>query len=604
MAALVNALVSDTAFKSNDLQPCDIQVGENGHAEYSWAKYSCCNSLREKILQFSFQTTRTHAEGIERMSGILRKILTEIQYGLKSGMLCPGEHQELLITAYKIIGHTRDIIDGKGEYAHAYMQILVWCEFYPQLAMFALQKFVTFEENGHPYGSWKDIKYFCNYCKNKGLSLDHPLMQYAFQLLNSQIFYDSTAENKTLAAKWVPREKCKKFGWIFEHLAYSFFNHYLTTAKTKEALSRAQKKCKMEYRKMCSSMNKVLATTQILQCANQWADIDHSKTTSITISKQKKAFLNVKADGSQRTHLVDRILCSQNFRLHINKAVAGRGEMKGKRVGLNNFTVQAFDLIHRRQKQQYNETNETDVYMLQTEIDLLNSQWCDNSSQTSSLCEMIPMCDFSGSMTGDPMNCALALGIRVAEKSLLGKRVLSFSTNPTWHNLDGATTFVDMVEILQRGEVGLSTNFHKAMKVILDAIIEKKLTPEQVSGLVLAVFSDMQIDQAEGGSRFNSVTLYDSITKMYEDAGNRLYGKPFKSPHILFWNLRSTDGFPCLSSQKNVSMMSGFSPALLSMFCEKGLNALQSTTPWMGLLESMNKPRYQCLEDKVKEVVL
>lgn len=82
----------------------------------------------------------------------------------------------------------------------------------------------------------------------------------------------------------------------------------------------------MEYRKMCSSMNKVLATTQILQCANQWADIDHSKTTSITISKQKKAFLNVKADGSQRTHLVDRILCSQNFRLHINKAVAGRGK--------------------------------------------------------------------------------------------------------------------------------------------------------------------------------------------------------------------------------------------------------------------------------------
>jgi uncharacterized protein with von Willebrand factor type A (vWA) domain len=36
---------------------------------------------------------------------------------------------------------------------------------------------------------------------------------------------------------------------------------------------------------------------------------------------------------------------------------------------------------------------------------------------------MIAMVDVSGSMEGDPMNAAIALGIRTAEKSLLGKRV-------------------------------------------------------------------------------------------------------------------------------------------------------------------------------------
>ena len=579
MAALVNALDNSTP----------IQYGEKGHAELGWS-----NSLREKILQFSFQTTRTTPDGVDSLSVILRQILRDLQGGLKTGSLSRGEHQELLITAYKIIGHTRDIVEGKGEYAHAYMQILVWYEFHPKLALFALEKFVHFDNNEHPYGSWKDIKYFCNYCRGKGLDVDHPLLKFAFELINKQIYNDSLAKsgNKTLASKWAAREKCKRFGWIFEQLAYSYFANYLETATTIDARLKAQRKCKMDFRKMCSQLNKEIGTTQILQCANKWADIDHSKTTSITISKQKKAFLNLNKDGTQRSELEDRIQCADNFKARIKQAVAGEIEIKGKRMGLNQFTVQAFDLIRRKRA--------TISEDLQTEMDLLNSQWRDNASQTGALCQMIPMCDFSGSMDGDPRDVCFALGIRVAEKSILGNRVLSFSENPTWHNLDGCSTFIEKVEVLQRGEVGFSTRFFKALKVILDVIIEKQLTPEQVSGLVLAVFSDMQIDQAGGAHRENMETMYDTIESMYAEAGNRVHGAPFKPPHILFWNLRSTSGFPSLSSQKNVSMLSGFSPALLNLFCEKGLDALQSCTPWSILMEAMNKPRYQCLEDKVK----
>ena len=44
-----------------------------------------------------------------------------------------------------------------------------------------------------------------------------------------------------------------------------------------------------------------------------------------------------------------------------------------------------------------------------------------------------------------------------------------------------------------------------------------------------------------------------------------------KAPHIVFWNLRKTTGFPSLSTDQNVSMLSGFSPALLYVFCEKGV---------------------------------
>jgi hypothetical protein len=576
MAALVNAIDSYTP----------KQVGEKGHAEYSWS-----SDFQEKILQLSFQFTRCDSATIEYHAETLRQVLQNLT---RNKNISREKFVELMTVAYKMVGHTRDIIDGKGEYSLAYMQVLVWNEFYPELARFVLTTFVS--SDGHPYGSWKDIKYFCNYCKSKGLATTDPLMQHAFQLLLGQLRIDASCEKKSLAAKWVPRAKSHRFGWIFNELSIMYFKEYIETAKTNVQVDRAVNKAKMDFRKLLANLNRELDTTQIHQCDGTWARIDHAKTTSITISKQKTAFLNKKKDGTQRSEKDDRVQCAENFAARIKKAAAGEVEMKGKRVGLNSFTVQACDLISRTRWC----STSSDV---QIEIDLLNAQWRNNATQTGALGPMVAMLDFSGSMSGDPINCAMALGCRVAEKSILGKRVLSFSTNPTWHNLDGCDNFVDMIRVLQNGEVGYSTNFHGAFDRILDAIVEKKLTPNQVEGMILAIFSDMQIDDPQVKAPSNIETFYESMERKYAETGTRLWGTPFKPPHILFWNLRSTSGFPCLSSQKNVSMMSGFSPALLNLFCEKGLDALQGCTPWSVLVEQMNKPRYQCLEEKVKEVL-
>ena len=574
MAALINALDSYTP----------MQIGEKGHAEYAWS-----NDLQEKILQLSFQFTRCDSSTIESHGQMLGQVLRN----LKGSEMSREKFLELMTVAYKMIGHTRDIIEGKGEDALAYMQILVWNDLYPELARFALSKFVS--DGEHPYGSWKDIKYFCNYCRSKGMSISDPLMQYAFDLLLQQIRVDSTADKKTLAAKWVPRAKSSRFGWIFNELSVIYFKEYIETAQSATQIDRAITKCKMSFRKLLADMNRKLDTVQVHQCDGTWSKIDHAKTTSITISKQKQAFLNVKKDGTRRSESADRIQCAENFSARIKKAAAGEVEIKGARVGLNSFTIQAYDLIKRYNK------NPSDT--IQMEIDLLNSQWRDNSVQTGSLGPMVAMLDFSGSMGGDPLDVAMALGCRIAEKSILGKRVMSFSTNPTWHNLDGCDNFVDMIRVLQKGEVGFSTNFHAAFDRILEAIIEKKLTPDQVDGMILGIFSDMQIDNPSVEAPADMESFYQSMETKYAEAGVRLWNKPFKPPHILFWNLRSTTGFPCMSSQNNVSMMSGFSPALLNFFCEKGLDALNSCTPWSVLVAQMNKPRYQCLEDKLMEVL-
>jgi hypothetical protein len=595
MAALINALDTHTP----------KQYGENAHPEYTWSY-----DIREGILQFSFQLVRTTSDSkIESLSIRLRQILTNLYQGLISHKLeIVSLSQELLTVLYKMIGHTRDIINGKGEYTLSYMMIYVWFDFFPELAKFALETFVsltttetTNETNEiksiHPYGSWKDIKYFCNYCKQRNSEqTNHPLITHALSLMNGQISIDdnnNNTTNYTLAAKWTPREKSTKFGWIFNELAQSYFSNYTKTATTRQQLERATQKCKMDYRKIIANLNKKLDTVQINQCANNWRNIDHGKTTSITISKQKQAFLNVKKDGSQRTMIDDRIQCAENFKIRIKKAAAGECEIKGKRVGMNNFTTQALALLERKQRKQLD-----DDY--QVEMDLLNSQWRDNSEQTDTLRDMIAMVDFSGSMDGEPRDCAQAIGCRIAEKSTLGKRVLSFSSNPTWHNLENCNNFTDMIEVLQNGEVGYDTNFHKALDKILDVIIEKKLAPEDVENMSLAILSDMQIHDSGGASSSpNMETLYDVMGRKYAETGMRLHGKPFRTPHIIFWNFRSTDGFPSLSSQPNVSMVSGFSPALLNHFCEKGIEAFQSCNPWTNLVEMINQPRYQVLEDKI-----
>lgn len=548
MAALVTAL--------DNYNPS--QIGENGHVEYGWS-----NSTQEQILQLSFQLNRT--TNITLLKTKLVQLLEILSHQVKNGTLPEKEvARGQLSILYKMIGHTRDIIDGKGEYTLTYVMIHTWFKFFPDLSTFALKCLVDLgDKSVHQYGSWKDIKYFCEYCKSQGEAANHPLIQYAINLTNDQVSKDysllvSNSAGISLAAKWVPREK-SSFRWLFESLSTDYFSHFLATANNDVSRQKAVLKCKTEYRKILSALNKHIDTVQVKQCAHDWTNINFSKTTSITLTKQKEAFLNVKNNGEVRCpDSTDRIECAEHFKEHVQKAVRGEVEMKGKRVGMADFTKQAIQLLRKGSK---------------TKEDLLNSQWRDNSSQNGELGKMIAMVDVSGSMDGDPMNVAIALGIRIAEKSALGKRVMTFTSKPTWVNLEPYGDFISQVKVVKNAPCGMNTNFHAALDMILDAIIENKMAPEDVQDLVLVILSDMQMDS---GDKCNKQALYDTMKAKYEAAGIRVNGTPYKPPHILFWNLRSTSGFPALSNQPNASMMSGFSPALLNLFCEQGLNSLQS----------------------------
>jgi hypothetical protein len=576
MTELINALDEYT----------NVKRGENGHAEYDWS-----NSLQERIVQLSFQIVRNNGNNLE---GILRNILFTLSNNVKSQMLSEREISlGYLSLLYKMIGHTRDIVDGKGEYELTYMMIRVWNEFYPELAKFALRCLVNLDDdNIHQYGSWKDIKYFCKHCLANRMCIDDPLIQHAISITNEQLRkdYENLHVHKnigkiSLAAKWIPREKSCQYRNIYESLATNYFKQYLNGNQTINQMEKALLKCKTEYRKLLSSLNRAIDTVQIKQCGHNWNNINFNKVTSVTLTKQKKAFLNIKKDNSVRfPDDEDRVKCSENFKNHIEQSVNGKVEMKGKRVGMADFTKQAIEL---------NSMNNFD----QTEKDLLNSQWRDNASQNGCLGKMIAMVDVSGSMEGDPMHVAIALGIRIAEKSMLGKRVMTFSSKPTWVNLEPYTDFISQVRAVKDAEWGMNTNFNAALDMILDAIVTNKMAPEDVQDMILVILSDMQMDE---GDKCDKQILYESMKEKYADAGIRVNGVPYKPPHILFWNLRGTSGFPSLSNQPNASMMSGFSPTLLNLFCEEGLDALQSVTPWSILNKSLENERYKIMSNYIE----
>ena len=215
---------------------------------------------------------------------------------------------------YRLIAHTRDIIDGLGERDLTYAMICVWYRYHPVLAIKALRFIVT----SVGIGSWADIKYICGYVERTKDPNADKIIDSAIGLMNFQLNADRVAWNNALAnylkikhvspntlvprpcgrdvmsfaAKWAPREK-SRFGWVFERMILQWVQMFGGNVNHRT------------FRKMVSMLNKELDTVQIKQCAGRWSDIGPETVSICTLLRQKKAFT--------RVHTEDRAECASNF---------------------------------------------------------------------------------------------------------------------------------------------------------------------------------------------------------------------------------------------------------------------------------------------------
>jgi len=217
------------------------------------------------------------------------------------------------------------------------------------------------------------------------------------------------------------------------------------------------------------------------------------------------------------------------------------------------------------------------------------------------------MCDFSGSMDGLPKMVSLALGLLIAEVSGTNK-ILTFDSEPKWHTFEPAHNLYQKVASIGDIGQGLSTDFQKAMDLVLTDIKERRCRPEDVVK-DLIVFTDMGWDQAcsEGNSYRNNVktavwqTHIQMIRENFRRAGENLHGVPFQPPRIIIWNLRAEySDFHARADEEGVVMLSGWSPALFKVLQEKGVEVL---TPYAALRLQLDDPMYQPVRDLVRNHV-
>tara|TARA_Y100000389_G_scaffold157418_5_gene158557 strand:- start:1447 stop:3270 length:1824 start_codon:yes stop_codon:yes gene_type:complete len=576
-----------------------IQIGENGTIEYGWS-----DEVQELIVQFHFQLVRK--ANLNELSIIYEKILKKIfsnSYNINF---------DYLKIMYKLVAYTRDIVYGKGEYELAYMMITELYKFgdknegekfknnIQEMACQLLETFVNLN-NEHPYGSWKDLKYFSNYYVVEGMRndenlLNDKLINTILNLICNQVRKDVNNNNneKSLVGKWIPREKSSKFGWLTTLIARHYYQEWFSQSLTPSQHKSATRKALTHFRKIISALNKELNTPQINQCSGTWRNINFNKNvTSITMRKQSKAFSS-ETNGKIKNKVInnkDRLECRDNYKNYINDCKIGVKKIKSKRISILDFVRDGLKLTY-----PFNNLNN------ESEREILDMQWKENSKQTKKLGNMIAMVDTSGSMESDnciPLHSAIGLGIRIAENSKLGKRIITFSSSPEWINLDGSKDFIDMLEKVKRAPWGTNTNFMEAFDMILNIAISENISPFEMKNFTLVVLSDMQIDYSGNINQ----TMFDKMKSKYAEAGLKTkFQTPYELPHIVFWNLRQTSGFPVLSSTKNTSMLSGYSASVMNAFSDKGVEALEKITPWDMINSELSKERYSYL-DKIMDSI-
>jgi Mg-chelatase subunit ChlD len=321
----------------------------------------------------------------------------------------------------------------------------------------------------------------------------------------------------------------------------------------------------MTLRKKMVMLRKVLEIPEVKMCSNKWSEINFEKIASLCLSRNSRAFLDEDKSGKIR-HPEDEVrkLCRENLIESLKKGVNG-SQLNPNELVEKIYKENISPAIAAVANCQWDSMFKNIQEQIQKRINEVGSSNFD-------LTKCVVMSDVSGSMAGTPMMVSIGFGILVSQLShdAFKDLVMTFDDNPVFHNLKDKLTFVDKVKHLERAPWGSSTNFEKAMNLIIKIIEKNKLKENDIPQSLL-VISDMQFNDATGGNDYLSEergsgwgTAFDNIKNMFKKLGERLYGHSINPPQIIFWNVRAdTIGYPAGADEPGVTLLSGYSPALL-----------------------------------------
>jgi hypothetical protein len=287
-----------------------------------------------------------------------------------------------------------------------------------------------------------------------------------------------------LAAKWAPREN-KRLGNLARHLARQLFPN---------SNNKISFRC---YRKMLSTANKMLDTAEVHMChdgsdpycpkSGDW-NIFLEKTPGRCLHVHKKAFQK---------------------RIPIRWEAFMESLKKPESKGAKGTSVFITELARALVKQK----DELAEAQWQDQVRNLQEAAASNGLDLGEfLGNFVCLLDFSASMTGDPMDLAMALGAFISplQKGAFKGKCLSFETSPHWVDISGATTIHDAMKIYESSPWGGSTNFEAVHRMILDVVSDhiKSGGTADILPKFFLVVSDMQFNNTELRSITSWETMY------------------------------------------------------------------------------------------------
>ena len=425
----------------------------------------------------------------------------------------------------QVIANLRDCRKGKGERTVAFHALM-----YIREHMFETYKLNLHYMTGE-LGRYKDlIELACMVLEEaKTHSVREPTLE--VQVLVDQVIkdLDSLTNGETtrisLAGKWLPRrdnDTTRQYR-IYSLIRNMLAMHYGITRNKDKWYRTSVIKPLAEHIKVVES----------LMSSDEWDEIDFSHVPTLAMKRySKKAF---------PSH------CDDRFQEYLERVKSGEAK-------INTAVLTPYDCVH-------------DI-MRRTATDTTEVQWNDMLAKAKAEKQFnrtVSVVDVSGSMSGQPMEVAIALGLFT---SLLSepsdpfyKKIITFHENPTFHTIDG-NTLQEMVDCVQRAPWGYSTNFNRVFDMILELGKRFKLTQDQMPAQVV-VYSDMEFNAAE--SRGNK-TNFQLIKSRYEEVG-------YEMPKMVFWNLRdSSSATPVRVNDNGTALLSGFSHNLLKGLADGEMN--------------------------------
>ena len=506
--------------------------------------------------------------------------------------------QESLEDAFVLAFNARNIRGGKGE--KAVFQVLYGrlCETQGVVAK-ALLDLIPH------YGCWNDLLVLAE-------ASQRDISKAIVDLYAKTLHEESKLEKpKTLAAKWAPREG-SKHKEMAKQIAWVLFPPQLVEKHSAQM---------NHYRRLVADMNAKLNTVEVLMCTDRWDEIAPASVPGRAGKLYSKAFLNLpsthrgkgepKPTGEFRCpDDAKRMECRRKFEEHFAAAAKGEAKVHGADTLFPHEVVQ-------RASQEHGLTS--------AERDQLNAVWLgmvEKAKSNGGLGRSIFMSDFSGSMGGTPYWVSMALGIlgsTVCSDEFKDK-LMTFDSDPTWHSFEPGSDLFARIKTIETSGCGqgTSTDFQKAMDLVLETLKTKRVRPGQEPENLI-VLTDMGWDQACASNEMSDYTSHSyrhvvktagwqthiqMIQEAFKRAGEDMWGpgQGFTAPRIVIWNLSAqySSDFHATADTPGVAMLSGWSATQFEILMKEGPRQM---TAYEMLRLELDDPKYLRVRERIRAVI-